>query len=135
MRSVQLLMAAVEAERLRLRLMGVRQLRRAVVVLAAIPFALLAFVLAEIAGWEALLRYMPVAGASLAMLGVNLLLAALLGVVAFRSSPGPQERDARAVRQQALSAGTASLIPTASLRMAGVILQALWRSRRRTRRK
>jgi hypothetical protein len=61
------------------------------------------------------------------MLGVNLLIAAICGLLAARSSSGRTEREALALREQALQEAQKALALGALVRVAGALL----RSRRR----
>jgi hypothetical protein len=66
-------------------------------------------ILAEVTGWQALRLYVASIAATLILLGVNLVIAAIFGVLAMRSSPGQAEQEALRVRQQALEAARGSL--------------------------
>ena len=107
MRSINLLRIAAEAELLRLRAMVARQERRA----------------------QALRLYVASIAATLILLGVNLVIAAIFGLLAMRSSPGHAEQEALRVRQQALEAARGSLALTAIVPVATALLR-----RRRGRR-
>ena len=66
-------------------------------------------------GWLALrLRFEPIP-ATLILLGVNLVIAAIFGVVAARSSPGHTEQEALRVRRQALDAARGTLALAAAV--------------------
>ena len=122
MRSVNLLKLAFEAELLRLRAMMARQggARRLARSPSFLHWPCLA--LAEVAGWQALrLKFEPLP-ATLILLGVNLAIAAVFGVLAARSSPGHTEREALRVRRQALEAARGSLAFTAAVPAATALL-------------
>ena len=112
MRSLNLLKLAFEAELLRLRAMAARQGRRAAFGSIALVFALAVVALAEIAGWEGLRLRVEAIPATLILLGINLGIAVVFGLLAIRSSPGHAEREALRVRQQALDAARGSLLVT-----------------------
>ena len=109
MRSVNLLKVAFDAELLRLRAMMARQGRRAVFAVIALIFALVVLALAEAAGWLALRHRFESIPATLILLGVNLVIAAIFGGLAARSSPGHTEQEALRVRRQALDAARSTL--------------------------
>ena len=102
MRSLNLLKLALDAEILRLRAMAARQGRRAAFGTIALVFALAVLALAEIAGWQGLRLKAEAIPATLILLGINLVIAVVFGLLAARSSPAHAEREALRVRQQAL---------------------------------
>jgi hypothetical protein len=114
-RSIKLLRLAFDAELLRLRAMMARQGRRAAFAVAALIFALAVLVLAEAAGWLALRHRVDSIPATLILLGVNLVIATIFGVLAARSSPGSTEQEALRVRRQALDAARGALAFTAAV--------------------
>jgi hypothetical protein len=128
MRAINLVKVAAEAEILRIQHMLKRQGVRAALGLAAFVFILGALVLANIAGWQLVRFYVDPIYASLIMLGVNLLIAMIFGLLAMRSSPGRHEREALKVRQQALREARSSLALGAVIPIAGTLL----RSRRKS---
>jgi hypothetical protein len=67
--------------------------------------------LAEVAGWQTLRLRLPAIATTLVLLGFNLVIAAICGLLAARSSPSRVEREALHVRRDALHAarGTLSL--------------------------
>jgi hypothetical protein len=71
--------------------------------------------LAEAAGWLALRHQVESIPATLILLGVNLVIAAVSGVLAARSSPGHTEQEALRVRRQALDAARGTLAFTAAI--------------------
>jgi len=114
-RSVDLLKVAFDAELLRLRAMMARQGRRAAFGAVALIFALAVLALAEVLGWLALrLRFESIPATAI-LLGTNLVIAAVFGVLAARSSPGHTEQEALRVRRQALDAARGTLAFTAAV--------------------
>ena len=89
--------------------------RRAAFAAVALIFALAVLTLAEATGWLVLQRGVEAIPATLILLGVNLLIAAIFGVLAVRSSPGHTEEEALRVRQQALDAARGALAFTAAV--------------------
>jgi len=124
-RSINLLRIAAEAELLRLRAMVARQGRRAAFGMVAFIFAIGVLILAEVTGWQALRLYVALApiAAILILLGVNLVIAAIFGLLAMRSSPGHAEQEALRVRRQALDAARGSLTLTAIVPVATTLLR------------
>jgi hypothetical protein len=114
-RSVNLLKLAFEAELLRLRAMMARQGRRAAFAVLALVFALVVLALAEATGWLVLRHRVESIPATLILLGINLVIAAIFGVLAVRSSPGHTEQEAMRVRRQALDAARGTLAFTAAV--------------------
>jgi hypothetical protein len=108
-----------------------RQGMRAAFGLAGLVFALGVLVLAHIAGWQVLRLYVPPIYASLILLGVDLVVAAVFGILAARSSSNNDEREALAIRQRALNEARSSLALGALIPLAGTLL----RSRRSGNRK
>ena len=130
-RSVNLLKVAFDAELLRLRAMMARQGRRAAFAVVALIFALAVLALAEATGWLALRHRFESIPATLILLGVNLVIAAIFGVLAARSSPGHTEQEALRVRRQALDAARGTLAFTAAV---PAVTRLLGSGRDRTRR-
>jgi hypothetical protein len=108
-RSINLLKLALDAEVLYLRAMLARQTRRAAFGSIALIFALVVLALAEIAAWQGLRLRFEAIPATLILLGVNLVIAAIFGILAARSAPGHAEQEALRVRQQALDGARGSL--------------------------
>ncbi len=129
MRSISLLRIAAEAELLRLRAMVARQGRRVAFGMVAFIFVIGVLILAEAAGWQGLCIYMGSIAATLILLGVNLVIAGIFGLLAARSSPGHAEQEALRVRRQALDAARGSLAVTAAVPVATTLLR-----RRRSKR-
>ena len=131
MRSVNLLKLAFEAELLRLRAMMARQGRRAAFAVIALIFALIVLALAEATGWLVLRHRAESIPSTLILLGINLVIAAIFGLMAARSSPGHTEQEAIQVRRQALDAARGTLTFTAAV---PAITYLLGNRRGRTRR-
>ena len=121
MRSINLLKLALDAEVLRLRAMMARQGRRAAFGSIALVFALAVLALAEIAGWQGLRLRVEAIPTTLILLGINLVVAAVFGLLAARSSLGHAEQEARRVRQ-ALDAARESVFITAAVPAATSLL-------------
>jgi hypothetical protein len=113
-RSINLVKVAFDAELLRLRAMTARQGRRAAFAVIALIFAFVVLALAEATGWLALRHRFESIPATLILLGVNLVIAAIFGVLAARS-PGHTEQEALRVRRQALDAARGALAFTAAV--------------------
>jgi protein-S-isoprenylcysteine O-methyltransferase Ste14 len=123
MRAIKLAKVAAEAEILRIQRMLKRQAMRAAFGLVATIFGLGVLVLANVAGWQGLRLYVSSIYATLVLLAVNLLLAAVFGMLAARSSPSRTEREALAIRQQALHGARNSLALGALVPIAGSLLR------------
>jgi 6,7-dimethyl-8-ribityllumazine synthase len=122
MRSISLLRVAAEAELMRLRAMLARQGRRAAFGAVAVIFVLVVLVLGEVAGWQVLRLYVAPISATLILLGIDLVIAVVFGVLALRSSPGHVEREAIRVRRDALDAARGALSLAAALPVATSLL-------------
>jgi len=122
-RSINLLKIAAEAELLRLRALLTRQGRRAAFGIVAVIFTLGVLVLAEMAGWQVLRLYVAPISATLILLGINLVITAIFGALAARSSPSHTEREALRVRRQALDAARGALSFTAAVPVASTLLR------------
>src|SRR5438270_12817854 len=99
MRATNLVKVAAQAEMLRLQQMMRRQATRLAFAAAGLVFLLGMLAFANVAGWQVARFYVSPIYATLIMLGVNLLIAAVFGVLAARSSPSAGERNARGLRQ------------------------------------
>ena len=77
--------------------------------------------LAHIAGWQVLRVYVPPIYATLALLGVDLVIAAIFGILAARSSPSRDEHEALTIRQRALREARESLALGALIPVAGAL--------------
>ncbi len=102
--------------------MATRQGRRAVFGAIAVVFALAVLALAEIAGWQGLRLRVAAIPSTLIVLGINLVIATVFGLLAARSSPGHAEHEASRVRQQALDAARGSFFITAGVPAATALL-------------
>ena len=82
--------------------MMARQVRRGIFGAVAVVFGVAVLALPEVASWQALrLKFQPIP-ATLILLGINLAIAAVFGVLAASSAPGHTEQEALRVRRQAL---------------------------------
>ena len=124
MRAANLVKVAAQAEILRLQQMLKRQTMRVVYGLVAAVFAVSVIVLANVVGWQVLLLYVAPIYATLILLGVNLVIAAIFGFLAGRSSPGRTEREALQLRRRALVEARTSLALGAVLPFAGALLRS-----------
>jgi hypothetical protein len=124
MRATNLVKVAAQAEILRLQHMLKRQGMRAAFGLVAVIFFIGALVLANIAAWQSVRLYLAPIYASLVMLGVNLLISAVFGILASRSSPSRHEREALDVRREALREARSSLALGAVIPVAGALLNS-----------
>ncbi|HEX3402310.1 MAG TPA: hypothetical protein VHT74_18520 [Acetobacteraceae bacterium] len=102
--------------------MAARQGRRAAFGAVALIFALAVLALAEITAWLGLRLVVQAIPATLILLGINLVIAAVCGVMAARSSPAHAELEALRVRQRALDAARGSLLLTAAVPAASTLL-------------
>ena len=102
---------------MRLRAMLARQGRR-----AAFGAVAVIFVLGEVAGWQVLRLYVAPISATLILLGIDLVIAVVFGVLALRSSPGHVEREAIKVRRDAFDAARGALSLAAALPVATSLL-------------
>ena len=109
MRTLRLARVAAEAEGLRLRYSARRAAIRAVLALVALGFLFCAMVFLQIAAWYWLRMSWDRPAAALILAGAEVVVAALLGLLAARSSPGRLEIEALAVRNRALEGATSSL--------------------------
>ncbi len=102
MRSLKLAQIAAQAELLRLKCFGERQVGRAVMGAIALVFLLAFLASLHVAGYFALRRaaILPV-WAALIVAGVDLLIALVVGLIARSSRPGRVEREALEVRRVA----------------------------------
>jgi hypothetical protein len=109
MRTLRLARIAAEAEGLRLRQRVQRTAIRIAFAIVATGFLAGAVVFAHISAWLWLRLYWESLHTALILTGVDLVLAALLALLAARSSPSRIEREALAVRRQAISRATSAL--------------------------
>jgi len=127
MRTLRLARIAAEAEGLRLRYSARRAAVRAVLGLVALGFLLGALVFCQIAAWYWLRASWDRPAAALILAGAELVLAAILALLAAWSSPGRVELEALAVRRRALKAAISGLalsaLATQLLRLAVDLLR------------
>jgi hypothetical protein len=109
MRTLRLARIAAEAEGLRLRERVRRSVIRAVLGIVALGFLACAVVFAHISGWFWLRTYWERLPAALIVTGADLVLTAVLALLAARSSPGRAELEALAVRRRALDSAASTL--------------------------
>ena len=109
MRSLRLARVAAEAEGLRLRYAAQRTVTRAVLGLVAFTLFVGALAFLHIAAWYWLRQSFDRPAAALMIAGAELLVAAILGLIAAKSSPGRIEAEALAIRKRALENTTSSL--------------------------
>jgi hypothetical protein len=114
MHPLRLLRIALAAEGLHLRYLVRRTVARCVMGLFALLLLLAAVVFGHIAAWCWLNSLLAPQNAALVVGGADLLLAVILMALAGRASPGPAEREARAVRRRALE-GVAQSVSVTSL--------------------
>jgi hypothetical protein len=124
MRATNLVRVAAEAEVLRIQHMLKRQGIRAAFGVAALIFAVGVLVLVNIACWQLARLYVSAIDASLIMLGANLVIAVIFGLLAARSSPSRTEREALDLRQRALAEARGSLALGALVPVAGALLRS-----------
>ena len=131
MRSVNLLKIAAEAEVLRYRSMAARQGRRAAFGAIALLFILAVLALGEVAAWLALYQRFAAIETTLILLGINLVIAIVFGLLAARSSPSLAEREALRVRQQSFDAARGALSLAALIPVGNTLLRH-WRNNGRS---
>lgn len=102
MRTVELAKVAASAEALRLRRVAVRQGRRAAYGVGAAAFGIAVFVLLHVVAYNAMVPRISPLVASLIILAVDLVVAAVLGYLAFSNKPDAVEDEAKMIRQQAI---------------------------------
>ena len=113
MRTLRLACIAAEAEGLRLRHSARRAVLRLVLGLVALGFLLGAVIFCHIGVWSWLRQHWEAPWTAFILAGADLVLAALLAMLAARFSPGRIEREALAVRQRALESVTDTLTVSA----------------------
>ena len=102
MRTVELAKVAASAEALRLRRVAYRQGKRAAYGAGAAVFGIAVFVLLHVVAYNAMVPVISPLVASLILLAVDLVLAAILGYLAFSNKPDAVEDEAKMIRQQAI---------------------------------
>ena len=127
MRVTNLAKVAAQAEILRIQYMLKRQGTRAAFGLVALIFAVAVLVFANIIGWQVVRLYVSAIYASLIMFGINLVIAAIFGFLAARSTPSREEQEALDLRRQAVHEVRNSLALGALVPVAGTLLRA-WRN-------
>ncbi len=124
MRAANLAKVAAQAELLRIQYMLKRQGMRVALGLIAAIFLLAVITFANVAGWQVASMYVAPIYATLIMLGMNLLLSVIFGILGIRSAPSRGERDALQVRQQALQEARSALTISAIVPIAGALLRS-----------
>jgi hypothetical protein len=109
MQTVDLARAAASAEVLMLKQMVRRQIMRAVYGAVAVVFVIGALVLLHVVGFEALAPHLTPLEDSAVLLGVDVVVAVIFGLLASRSSPDAIEVEAKLLRDQSLRAMRQSL--------------------------
>lgn len=102
MRPIRLLRIALEAEGLRLSHQAKRTAGRIAFGYLALIMVFCAFCFLHLAAWFWLREFLSTVQTALIFTGADLVLAAVFGWGALRSSPGAVEREALAVRRRAL---------------------------------
>lgn len=132
MRPLRLARIAAEAEVLRLRHRARRTAVRAMFAIVALAFLIGAVTFVHIAVWFWLRPTWEARYVALALAGVDLVVAALLGALAARSTPSPIELEALAVRERALEGATTAIAwSTLAVQLLRVLNSLLARSRKR----
>jgi len=112
MRTLELARVAAEAEALRLRLTARRTAVRTALGLVALGFLLGAIIFFHVAAWSWLSTSLNEPAAALIIAGADLVVAVVLALLATRSSAGPLEAEALALRRRALDhVGTSLTLP------------------------
>jgi len=112
MRTLELARVAAEAEALRLRLTARRTAIRTALGLVALGFLLGAIIFFHVAAWSWLSTSFNEPAAALIIAGADLVVAVVLALLATRSSAGPVEAEALALRRRALDhVGTSLTLP------------------------
>jgi hypothetical protein len=124
MRAANLARLAAQAEALRIQHMLKRQGMRAALGLIGVIFVFGVLVWIHAAAWQGLLMYVRAIYATLIMLGVDLVIAIILGLLAAKSSPGRTEREALEVRKRALGEARNSLALGGIIPVAGALLRS-----------
>lgn len=102
MRTVELAKVAASAEALRLRRVAYRQGMRAAYGAGAAVFAIAVFVLLHVVAYDAMVPAVSPLIASVILLAVDLIVAAILGYLALSNKPDAVEDEAKMIRQQAV---------------------------------
>lgn len=102
MRTVELAKVAASAEALRLRRVAYRQGMRAAYGAGAAVFGIGVLVLLHVVAYNAMVPRLSPLVASLVLLAVDVILAAVLGYLALSNKPDAVEEEAKMIRQQAV---------------------------------
>ncbi len=130
MRTLRLLRVAAEAEGLRLRHMARRTAVRAALGVIGLAFLIGAVVFAHIAAWYWLRLTWAEWPTALMLAAADIVLAAALALLVARSSPGPIETEALAVRQRAWESATGTApLPAILLELLRLVNHLLSRAR------
>jgi hypothetical protein len=128
MRSFQLLRLALEAEGLRLRHKARRMVSRLVFGYFALALVVGTLGFLHVAAWFWLRLFMAGQYVALIFAGVDLVLAAIFGLLASRSSPGRLELEALDVRRRALQDAAGALsMPALLIRAIEMVLSSRFR--------
>lgn len=103
MRTLRLVRVAAEAERLRLKRQLRRTIARVVMGVACAVFATAALCVAHVVVWLALVPHVSPLGAALILLGIDVVVAVVLGLVAASDRASAVESESRQIRQRALA--------------------------------
>ena len=122
MRTVQLARIAAQAEKLLLQRIARRQAVRAGLAVVAGVFAMAALVALHVLIAIAIAKHLGPVTSSAIVLGGDLVIAIILGVLAMRSPPDPVEAEARRVRDRAIAQMKESVALTALLLPLGRML-------------
>jgi predicted ferric reductase len=132
MRATNLARAAASAEVLRIKRLIRRQVFRAVFGAAAVVFLLGALVLLHIVGYNIMVPDLSPLQASAVLLGVDVVIAVIFGILAARGAPDSVEIEAKLVRDQAISEMRSSLAFAALAGPVGrLAVRSVFRRRRR----
>lgn len=126
MRAFRLTAASLEAERVLLTLQAQRTARRAIFGAVAGILACAALAMLHVLAWVWLESWTPLQRAG-ALLGADVALAAIFGALAAYSRPGPQEIEARVLRDTAFAQAKASfsLLPLIGTMAASPLVAAV----------
>jgi hypothetical protein len=131
MRPLRLARIAAEAEVLRLRHRARRTAVRATLAIIATAFLIAAVGFVHVAAWFWLRQSWDGKYVALTLAGADLVVAALLGVLAMRAAPSQIELEALAVRERALEGATAAITwSTIAVQSLRILNNLLARSRK-----
>jgi hypothetical protein len=120
MKALNLAKVAGRAELLRLKGLAARQVRRVAYGAGALLFMIGALLLGHVAAWQVLVRYVGTVWATVILLGIDLLIAILLGMLAARSQPSTLEVEAETIRRRALIEARTTIV-------IGTLIPVVWR--------